>query len=160
MIGQNCFVASSVRVGDGCRIQNNVSLYDGVVLEREVFVGPSAVFTNVLRPRAAFLRGPSGYLTTLIRTGATIGANATLVCGVTVGKWALVGAGAVVTKDVPPCALALGVPARVCGWVCACGNQLSRKPEIPNTPLQCSDCGRLYRASSAAGLSLDPRVGG
>lgn len=144
VLGQNCFVASSVRIGDGCRIQNNVSLYDGVILEDAVFVGPSAVFTNVSRPRAAFLQGPKGFEPTLIRTGATIGANATIVCHVTVGQGAFVAAGAVVTHDVPPFALVMGVPARINGWVCACGADLSRDPKLPQEPLTCGACQRRY----------------
>lgn len=102
-LGQNVFVAKGVKVGRGCKIQNNVSLYEGVVLEDFVFVGPSAVFTNVRTPRAAFPRNRSeDYLKTWVKRGATIGANATIVCGVTIGEWAFVAAGAVVTKDVPP----------------------------------------------------------
>ena len=147
-------MASTVRVGDGCRIQNNVSLFDGVVMERNVFVGPSAVFTNVKRPRAAFLRGPDGFEATLVRAGATIGANATVVCGVTIGKCAFVGAGAVVTKDVLACALVLGVPATVRGRVCACGESLSDSNELPAVPVRCEACGRLYRATKAKGLSI------
>ncbi|MCL2822951.1 MAG: N-acetyltransferase [Polyangiaceae bacterium] len=157
VIGQNCYVASTARVGDGCRIQNNVSLYDGVELESDVFIGPSAVFTNVTRPRAGFLRGISGFEKTLVRSGATIGANATVVCGVTVGKMAFVGAGAVVKRDVPDCALVIGVPATVRGWVCACGETLSRESELPIEPVRCVECGRYYgvsTASNATGLIL------
>ncbi len=155
VLGQNCFVAATARVGDGCRIQNNVSLYDGVVLERDVFVGPSAVFTNVSRPRAAFLRGPAGFEPTVVGEGATIGANATVVCGVVIGRGAFVGAGAVVTRDVPAFALVLGVPARVRGWVCACGASISGASDLPAGPVRCGECGRLYRASGT-GLSVIP----
>ncbi len=153
VLGQNCFVAATARVGDGCRVQNNVSLYDGVILERDVFVGPSAVFTNVSRPRAAFLRGPAGFESTVVGEGATIGANATVVCGVVVGRGAFVGAGAVVTRDVPAFALVLGVPARIRGWVCACGASLSSAPDLALDPVRCGDCGRHYRAEGT-GLSL------
>jgi UDP-2-acetamido-3-amino-2,3-dideoxy-glucuronate N-acetyltransferase len=155
VLGQNCFVASTARVGDGCRVQNNVSLYDGVVLERDVFVGPSAVFTNVSRPRAAFLRGPAGFEPTVVGEGATIGANATVVCGVVIGRGAFVGAGAVVTRDVPAFALVLGVPARVRGWVCACGESLPGGPDLPGEPVRCGACGRHYRAAGT-GLCLIP----
>ena len=154
VLGQNCFVASTARIGDGCRIQNNVSLYDGVVLEDHVFVGPSAVFTNVSRPRAAFLCGPSGFEATLVRSGATIGANATIVCNVTIGEGAFVAAGAVVTHDVPPFALVMGTPARIQGWVCACGASLSKQPERPAEPIACERCGRRYRTAESSGLSL------
>lgn len=154
VLGQNCFVAASVRIGDGCRIQNNVSLYDGVVLEDEVFVGPSAVFTNVSRPRAGFLCGPSGFEPTLVRSGATVGANATVVCSVTIGEGAFVAAGAVVTRDVPPYALVMGTPARIRGWVCACGASLSNQPDPPAEPVACPQCGRRYRATDSKGLSL------
>jgi UDP-2-acetamido-3-amino-2,3-dideoxy-glucuronate N-acetyltransferase len=120
MLGQNVFVAGTARLGDGCRIQNNVSLYDGVELLDEVFVGPSAVFTNVRHPRAAVNRHANFEPTTVGR-GATIGANATIVCGVTIGDYALVAAGAVVTRDVPPHRIVAGVPARSTGWICRCG---------------------------------------
>ena len=120
VLGQNVFVASSARVGDRCRIQNNVSIYEGVVLEDEVFVGPSAVFTNVRNPRAAVNRR-SHVEPTIVGEGATIGANATIVCGVTIGTYAFVGAGAVVTRDVAPHTVVSGVPARRTGWICRCG---------------------------------------
>ena len=122
--GQNVNVANNVRIGDGVKIQNNVSVYEGVELEDYVFCGPSMVFTNDLTPRAKYPKGPAGYHHTLIRTGASIGANATIVCGHTVGKWAMVAAGAVVTSDVPDHALMMGVPARRKGWVCECGEVL------------------------------------
>ena len=155
VVGQGCFIAGSVRVGDDCRIQNNVSLYDGVILEDHVFVGPSAVFTNVSRPRAAFLVGRDGFEPTVVQRGATIGANATIVCGVTIGNNAFVGAGAVVTHDVPPHALVLGVPARVAGWVCACGHKLSATIERTAEGVTCVSCGRAYRAADRGGLTLD-----
>ena len=123
VLGQNVFIASSAVVGDGCRVQNNVSIYDGVALADEVFVGPSAVFTNVRTPRAAVTR-KDAFVETRVERGATIGANATIVCGVAIGEYALVGAGAVVTRDVAPHALVTGVPARRTGWACACGEVL------------------------------------
>jgi UDP-2-acetamido-3-amino-2,3-dideoxy-glucuronate N-acetyltransferase len=149
-------VAGSVTIGAGCRIQNNVSLYDGVKLEDDVFVGPSAVFTNVKRPRAGFLVGPDGFDETVLRAGCTVGANATVVCGHEVGRGAMIGAGAVVTKDVPPFALVTGVPARVSGWVCACGHSLREEPTLPaeGTILQCSACDRRYAVTASSGLRL------
>ena len=119
VLGQNVFVAGGAVVGDGCHVQNNVSIYDGVVLADEVFVGPSAVFTNVKTPRAAVSR-KGEFVTTRVGRGATIGANATIVCGVAIGEYAFVGAGAVVTRDVAAHALVTGVPARRAGWVCSC----------------------------------------
>ena len=112
-LGQNVNVSNHVKVGDGCKLQNNVSLYEGVELEDYVFCGPSCVFTNDLTPRAKYPKGAAGYKRTLIREGASIGANATIVCGHTVGRWALIGAGAVVLKEVPPFATVVGVPGRV-----------------------------------------------
>jgi UDP-2-acetamido-3-amino-2,3-dideoxy-glucuronate N-acetyltransferase len=129
VLGQNVFVAGGARIGDGCRIQNNVSIYDGVLLENEVFVGPSAVFTNVKNPRGAVDRR-AAIEETRIGRGATIGANATVVCGATVGAYAFVGAGAVVTRDVSPHAIVLGVPARPAGWICRCGEKRGSAKEI------------------------------
>lgn len=123
--GQNVNVSNHVVIGNGCKVQNNVSIYEGVVLEDSVFCGPSCVFTNDLTPRAGFPKGAAGYKRTLIREGASIGANATIVCGHTVGRYAMVAAGAVVTKDVPDYALVAGVPARVIGRVDERGNAVS-----------------------------------
>lgn len=139
-LGQNVNVANNVRVGDGVKIQNNVSVYEGVELEDYVFCGPSCVFTNDLTPRAKYPKGSASYVRTLVKKGASIGANATVVCGHTVGEWAMVGAGAVVTSDVPAHALMLGVPAKRRGWVCECGNVL---PD----DLACPCCGRVYGLS-------------
>ena len=135
-LGQNVNVANNVKVGNGVRIQNNVSVYEGVELEDNVFCGPSCVFTNVTTPRAHFpVHGI--YAKTLIKEGASLGANSTVVCGHTVGKSALIAAGAVVTKDVKDYALMAGVPARQIGWVCECGERL-------NDTFICT-CGRKYK---------------
>ena len=136
-LGQNVFVAAEVVVGRGVKVQNNVSLYSGVVLEDEVFVGPSVVFTNVHTPRAAVSRKDQ-YAPTHVGRGATIGANATVICGNAIGPYAFVGAGAVVTRAVSAHALVVGVPARQVGWVCRCGVRL-------DGDLRCPDCGAAYR---------------
>lgn len=125
--GQNCFVAPGVNIGNGVKVQNNVSLYTGVVVEDEVFLGPSCVLTNVINPRAAVNRKDE-YKTTLIKKGATIGANATIICGVTIGEYAFVAAGAVVTKDVPDYAVVMGVPAEQRGWMDKQGHQAASSP--------------------------------
>lgn len=136
--GQNVNVSNNVKIGDGCKVQNNVSIYEGVELEDYVFCGPSMVFTNDLTPRAKYPKGSAGYKKTVLHTGASIGANATVVCGHEVGRWAMVAAGAVVTKNVPDYALVAGVPAKQIGWVCECGNRLGEN-------LECSECGRKYK---------------
>ncbi|HSW49655.1 MAG TPA: acyltransferase [Bryobacteraceae bacterium] len=135
-IGQNVFVGDHVTVGRGCKIQNNVSVYNGVRLEDEVFCGPSMVFTNIYNPRAG-IRKMDQVRPTLVKRSATLGANCTIVCGNTIGRYAFVGAGAVVTKDVADHALVVGNPARQVGWVCACGERLSRE-------LACPACARRY----------------
>lgn len=139
-IGQNVLVSSEVTIGTNVKIQNNVSLYTGVIVEDDVFLGPSMVFTNVINPRSHVNRKDE-YKTTLVRKGASIGANATIVCGTTLGRYCFVGAGAVVTKDVPDYALVYGIPARVRGWVCQCGEQLVFTGEHA----VCSTCGNAYR---------------
>lgn len=136
-LGQNVNVAGKVRIGRGVKIQNNVSLYEGVELEDYVFCGPSMVFTNDLTPRSKYPKGPEGYVKTLVQEGASLGANATVVCGTVIGRWAMIGAGAVVTADVPAYALMVGVPAKQVGWVCECGQRLGEA-------LECSVCGRGY----------------
>lgn len=123
ILGQNVFVASRVKIGDGVKIQNNVSIYEGVEIEDDVFVGPSVVFTNVINPRS-FIERKNEYKKTIIKKGASIGANATIVCGNTIGKFAMIGAGAVVSKDVPDFALVVGNPARQIAWVSMYGNKL------------------------------------
>lgn len=138
-IGQNAVIMNHVRVGDRVKIQNNVSLYEGVILEDDVFCGPSMVFTNVINPRAHVSRKDE-YRPTLVKRGASIGANATIVCGVTLGEYAFVGAGAVVTKDVPAYGLVTGVPARRTGWVCACGTVLCGA----GPSYHCESCGAAY----------------
>jgi UDP-2-acetamido-3-amino-2,3-dideoxy-glucuronate N-acetyltransferase len=140
--GQNVFVGNDVVVGNQCKIQNNVSLYDSVVLEDEVFCGPSVVFTNVINPRASVIR-KSEYLTTIIRRGATIGANATSVCGIEIGAYAFVGAGAVITKSVPNFALMVGVPANQIGWMSKFGERLDL-PLKGNGSAVCSSSGEMY----------------
>jgi len=140
-LGQNVFVASQVVVGDDCRIQNNVSLYDGTTLEDDVFLGPSCVLTNVENPRAQ-IRRRDLFSPTLVRRGATVGANATIVCGVTVGRYAFIGAGAVVTRDVPDYALILGVPGERAGWMSRHGHRLIDPDE--GGVLACPESGYRY----------------
>lgn len=150
-LGQNVFVAKNVKIGNNVKIQNNVSIYEGVILEDYVFCGPSCVFTNVKTPRSAFPRNRSeDYIPTLVKRGATIGANATIVCGVTIGEWAFVAAGAVVTKDVPPYALVAGVPARLIGWACRCGLRL----KFEGDEAVCAGCGRRYKKEGQKVLYL------
>lgn len=142
ILGQNVFVANDVVIGNNVKIQNNVSLYTGVELEDDVFCGPSCVFTNVINPRSQILRH-SQYQRTLVRCGATIGANATIVCGATIGRYAFIGAGAVVRGDVPDYALMLGVPARRRGWMSRHGHRLA-EPDGDGI-LVCPESGWRYR---------------
>lgn len=145
-LGQNVNIANNVKIGNHVKIQNNVAVYEGVELEDYVFCGPSMVFTNDLTPRAKYPKGSAGYKKTLIKYGATIGANATIICGNTIGRWAMIAAGAVVTTDVPDYALMAGVPAQQIGWVCECGSPLKNE-------LVCSNCNRAY--SLAAGSLME-----
>ncbi len=149
ILGQNVFVDREVVVGRDCKIQNNVSLYSGVVLEDGVFCGPSVVFTNVINPRARIERKHE-FKATVIGEGASLGANATIVCGVTIGAYAFVGAGAVVTRDIAPYAVVYGVPARRKGWVCECGVLLPDDETAPQ--LSCRTCAKKYR-QDAEGLT-------
>lgn len=142
IVGQNVSIGPEVKIGDGCKIQNNVSIYKSVTLEDEVFCGPSCVFTNVYNPRA-FIERKSEFIPTLVKRGATIGANATILCGVTIGKYALIGAGAVVKKDVPDFRLVVGVPARQIGWVCKCGVTLKDFDNGGKT--KCKSCNCEYQ---------------
>lgn len=136
-LGQNVNISNNVRIGNQVKIQNNVSVYEGVTIEDDVFLGPSCVFTNDLIPRARYPKGSAGYKSTLVCQGASVGANATIVCGHTIGRYAMIAAGAVVTKDVPEHALMAGVPAKQIGWVCECG-------QVLNADLVCPDCGNSY----------------
>ena len=140
-IGQNVVIGPDVTIGKGCKIQNNVSVYKGVTLEDEVFCGPSMVFTNVFNPRAAVRRMDEAR-PTLVKHGASLGANCTIVCGVTIGRFAFVGAGAVVTRNVPDHALVYGNPAKQQGWVCACGEKLGGD-------FACAACGFVYYRTDA-----------
>lgn len=136
-LGQNVNISNNVLIGNGVKIQNNVSVYEGVELEDYVFCGPSMVFTNDLNPRSKYPKGKEGYKSTKVKYGASIGANATIVCGNTIGKWAMIASGAVITKKVKDYALVAGVPARQIGWVCECG-------EVLKESLNCMNCKRDY----------------
>ena len=142
-LGQNVFVGNKVIIGDHCKVQNNVSVYDNVILEEGVFCGPSMVFTNVYNPRSLIERKDQ-YRNTLIKKGATLGANCTIVCGVTVGEYAFVGAGAVINKDVPAYALVVGVPAKQIGWMSDFGEQLDL-PLSGHAETACEHTGAIYR---------------
>jgi UDP-2-acetamido-3-amino-2,3-dideoxy-glucuronate N-acetyltransferase len=145
-IGQNVFVAGNVRIGARVKIQNNVSVYAGVALDDDVFVGPSVVFTNVATPRSHVSRRDE-YLPTHVRQGATLGANSTIVCGRSIGRFAFIGAGAVVTRDVPDHALVVGNPGRIAGWMCACGFRLTRQV-VPPSAAECPACGLRYTCAN------------
>ena len=140
VVGQNVNISNNVKIGNRCKLQNNVSVYEGVTLEDDVFCGPSMVFTNDLRPRA-FIKDVSKYEKTVLRKGCSVGANATIVCGHEIGNYAMIAAGAVVTKNVKAHALMAGNPARQIGWVCACG-------AILNKELKCEECEKIYRESN------------
>lgn len=145
VIGHNCLISSKAKLGDGVKIESNVDVWDLVELEDYVFVGPSAVFTNDMNPRAKYPKSENPkfgkWLTTLVKKGASIGANATIVCGHTIGKWAFIGAGSVVTKDIPDYAIAYGNPAELKGWMCECGNKL----EFKGGKTVCRVCLRQYK---------------
>lgn len=145
-LGQNVFVGNDVRIGNTVKIQNNVSVYDGVTLEDGVFCGPSMVFTNVYNPRSEVIR-KTEYRKTIVKQGATLGANCTIVCGVSIGRYAFIGAGAVITKDVPDYALMTGVPAKHTGWMSAFGERLDL-PLQGNSQCTCKHTGTVYRLSN------------
>jgi UDP-2-acetamido-3-amino-2,3-dideoxy-glucuronate N-acetyltransferase len=151
VLGQNVFVSARVKMGKNCKIQNNVSVYDGVTLEDDVFCGPSMVFTNVVNPRSEFVR-KNEHADTLVKKGATIGANATIVCGVTIGEYSFIAAGAVVTKDVKAYALMMGVPAKQVGWMSRFGEQidlpLNAEPG-KNRNFECSRTNEVYQLDGA-----------
>jgi len=140
IIGQNVFIASGAILGNNIKVQNNVSIFDGVILEDDVFCGPSMVFTNVFNPRS-FISRMKELRKTLVRRGATLGANATIVCGNTIGLYAFIGAGSVVTKDVPDYALVYGNPGKVKGWVCQCAEEITFR----SGKAVCKACGKRYR---------------
>lgn len=142
-IGQNVFVGSDVTIGNNVKIQNNVSLYTGVTIEDDVFLGPSMVLTNVINPRSHISRKDE-YKSTLIKRGATIGANATIVCGITLGRYCFIGAGAVVTRDVPAYGLVYGNPGRIQGWMCQCGIRLEFETVAGEEQAHCPECGDQY----------------
>lgn len=137
ILGQNVYVGSKAIIGENVKIQNNVSIYDSVIIDDDVFIGPSVVFTNVINPRS-FIERKSEYKETHIKKGASIGANATIICGITIGKYALIGAGSVVTKDIPDYSLFYGNPASFRGFVCFCGNKIDNS-------LLCNSCNKRYK---------------
>jgi UDP-2-acetamido-3-amino-2,3-dideoxy-glucuronate N-acetyltransferase len=151
-LGQNVVVMPGTRIGANVKIQNNVSIYEGVELEDDVFCGPSCVFTNVMNPRSHVSR-KSEYRRTLVKRGASIGANATIICGGTIGEYAFIGAGAVVRGDVLPYALMVGVPARRIGWICQCGIRL----DLTRGSAQCAACGTKYTEAGGMLRPVDPR---
>lgn len=152
-IGQNVFIQSDVIMGNNVKIQNNVSVYTGVILEDDVFLGPSMVFTNVTNPRSHVNRREE-YQTTLVKRGASIGANATVVCGVTLGQYCFIGAGSVVTRDVPDYALVYGNPGRIQGWMCQCGTRMTFHPTGTRELATCEACGDRYEKQGNIVLPL------
>ncbi|MDF1723025.1 MAG: acyltransferase [Alcanivorax sp.] len=152
-MGQNVFIGNKVTIGDNCKIQNNVSVYDNVHLEEGVFCGPSMVFTNVYNPRSLIERKDE-YRDTLVKKGATLGANCTIVCGVTIGAYSFVGAGAVINKDVPDYALVVGVPGKQIGWMSEFGEQLDL-PVIGEGEIRCQHTGAVYRLTNGALAKVD-----
>ena len=141
-LGQNVVVSPDVSLGNNVKVQNNVSIYTGCIIEDDVFCGPSMVFTNVINPRSEIAR-KSEYRKTVVKKGATLGANSTIVCGHNVGRYAFVAAGSVITKDVPDYALMIGVPGQQSGWVCRCGERLPKQSK--KSMFNCEDCGNFYR---------------
>lgn len=155
-IGQNVVISPRCVVGNNVKIQNNVSVYTGVILEDDVFCGPSMVFTNVINPRSHVERKDE-YRDTVVRKGASIGANATIICGHTIGRYAFIGAGSVVTRDVPAYAVVFGAPARLKGWVCTCGLKLEMSTD-PDTEEQAQcECGRVFNRSGTTVLPADEK---
>jgi len=150
VLGQNVCVGPNVKIGNNVKIQNNVSVYEGVTLEDDVFCGPSMVFTNVYIPRAAHPKKLDEYLKTLVKKGVTIGANSTIVCGITLGEHCFVGAGSVVTFDVPAYAMVYGVPSKICGWICECGNKIVFTGEKTD----CNKCGKHYKKVGERNVEL------
>ena len=147
-LGQNVFIGNDVVIGNNVKIQNNVSVYDAVHIEDDVFCGPSMVFTNVINPRSAIIR-KNEYKKTIVRKGASIGANATVICGCEIGEYAFIGAGAVVTKSVPAFALIAGVPGRQIGWMCRCGVRLSE-----DNAASCKSCGQRFNITNGKCLPV------
>ena len=153
-IGQNVVISPDVVIGSNVKIQNNVSVYTGCILEDDVFCGPSMVFTNVVNPRSHVIRRDE-YKATLVKRGASLGANCTVVCGITIGRYAFAGAGAVLTRDVPDYALVTGNPARVRGWMCACGIKLQFAVEGGEETARCAACGAHYAKRGTAVTLLE-----
>jgi UDP-2-acetamido-3-amino-2,3-dideoxy-glucuronate N-acetyltransferase len=156
-IGQNVVISPGVTIGNNVKIQNNVSVYTGCILEDDVFCGPSMVFTNVINPRSHVVRRDE-YKTTLVRQGASIGANSTIVCGITIGRYAFIGAGAVVTRDVPDYGLMYGNPAKIQGWMCACGVKLSLSTSAGAEHGRCEACGKEYKRQNRMVAPVAPEI--
>ncbi len=154
IIGQNASIGPDVSIGNGVKIQNNVSIYKGVTIEDDVFCGPSCVFTNVYNPRA-FIERKNEFLPTRVKKGATLGANATVVCGITIGRYAVIGAGAVVKSDVPDYAVIVGVPGVQKGWACKCGVPLKKKQR---TSLVCTNCQSAYKVQNKKLVAIKENV--